>query len=160
MPITNVLSVDGELYSIVSYIENLFIFFEIIINHLLEGSSPKALQWVKVPAISNQKCSQSGYAQSPYGPGTITDDMLCAGFKQGGKDACQGDSGGPLVCQNGNSAVISGVVSWGHGCAFDNYFGIYSKVTVFLDWIKANMVSRYYLLEIGTFTSVKIQDQP
>ena len=160
MPITNVLSVDGELYSIVSYIENLFIFLKIIINHLLEGSSPKALQWVKVPAISNQKCSQSGYAQSPYGPGTITDDMLCAGFKQGGKDACQGDSGGPLVCQNGNSAVISGVVSWGHGCAFDNYFGIYSKVTVFLDWIKANMVSRYYLLEIGTFTSVKIQDQP
>ena len=158
MPITNVLSVDGELYSIVSYIENLFIFLKIIINHLLEG--PKALQWVKVPAISNQKCSQSGYAQSPYGPGTITDDMLCAGFKQGGKDACQGDSGGPLVCQNGNSAVISGVVSWGEGCAYPNYPGVYSKVTVFLDWIKANMVSRYYLLEIGTFTSVKIQDQP
>jgi len=105
------------------------------------GNSPKTLQWVKVPAISNEKCSQSGYGQSPYAPGTITNDMMCAGFDQGGKDACQGDSGGPLVCQNGNSAVISGVVSWGHGCAFANYAGIYSKVTVFLDWIKANMES-------------------
>ena len=127
----------------VSYIEILFIFLEMIINHnVLEGSSPRNLQWVKVPAISNQKCSSSGYAQWPYGPGTITDDTLCAGFEQGEHDACQGDSGGPLVCQNGNSAVISGVVSWGEGCAFPNYPGIYSRVTVFLDWIKANMVSK------------------
>ena len=67
--------------------------------------------------------------------------MICAGYPgEGGKDACQGDSGGPFVCQNGNSAVITGVVSWGHGCALPNYPGIYARVTVFLPWIKANMV--------------------
>ena len=63
---------------------------------------------------------------------------LTVGRPQGGVDSCQGDSGGPLVTKasgvdSGYSLV--GVVSWGSGCASQNYYGVYSKVSNYLSWI-------------------------
>ncbi|MBF0573203.1 MAG: serine protease, partial [Desulfamplus sp.] len=52
---------------------------------------PNQLQEVDLPLISNQECSEI------LGEDAITDNMLCAGFIDGEKDACFGDSGGPLV---------------------------------------------------------------
>ena len=62
------------------------------------------MQWVRVPAITNADCD------SDYSDATITDSMICAGYRgEGGKDACQGDSGGPFVCQDENNrAIIAG----------------------------------------------------
>lgn len=62
----------------------------------------------------------------------ITDRMLCAGFVNGGYDACNGDSGGPLVVDG----YVVGIVSWGYGCAFSNYPGVYASVPNLLPWIK------------------------
>ena len=64
--------------------------------------------------------------------------MSTIGLAQGGKDSCQGDSGGPLVSKatdidTGYSLI--GVVSWGSGCASPNYYGVYTKVSNYLDWI-------------------------
>merc|ERR1711976_183948 len=95
------------------------------------GSSPSALQWVAVPTVTNQQCSQA-YSG-------ITDSMICAGFPEGGKDSCQGDSGGPFVCEDNGKAVLTGVVSFGIGCALPNTPGVYARVTAVLDWVKANM---------------------
>lgn len=99
-----------------------------------EGSYtlPNLLQKVDVPLVSQTACDQS------Y-PGQITDQMICAGLKQGGKDSCQGDSGGPLlVTDNNNVQVLIGVVSWGQGCARPDYYGVYSKVSAGYSWIEAN----------------------
>ena len=75
---------------------------------------------VMVPLVSKSVC------QGAYG--NLHDSMLCAGFKQGGKDSCQGDSGGPLVCQYNNKWFVEGATSFGKGCAGPNAYGVYAKV--------------------------------
>ena len=84
--------------------------------------------------VSSQACND---AYAAYGG--ITDNMICAGFDEGGKDSCQGDSGGPFVCMENGNPVITGVVSFGIGCARADFPGVYAKVTNYLPWIRANL---------------------
>ncbi|MBL8263182.1 MAG: serine protease [Xanthomonadaceae bacterium] len=84
------------------------------------GSFPINLRKVTVPLASRTNCNDT----NSYN-GQITARMLCAGFDAGGKDSCQGDSGGPLA----RGSVLTGIVSWGTGCARRNKFGIYTRVS-------------------------------
>ncbi len=100
---------------------------------LSSGSSslPKILRKVDVPLVSQKECNQK-YAYS----GKITNQMMCAGFRKGGKDSCQGDSGGPLVVIDANGKpLLVGIVSWGQGCALADKYGVYSKVNAAFDWV-------------------------
>ncbi|XP_035776168.1 trypsin-1-like [Anopheles albimanus] len=97
------------------------------------GSLAHGLQKVVVPIISNAQCRKTSYRSS-----RITDNMLCAGYPDGQKDACQGDSGGPLHVGDSNVRELVGIVSWGEGCARPNYPGVYTRVSRFLSWIKTN----------------------
>ncbi|XP_062335825.1 serine protease 33 [Osmerus eperlanus] len=99
------------------------------------------LQQVKVPIIEQNSCNSMYKVQSYYSETVdILPDMICAGFKDGGKDSCQGDSGGPLVCPAGNRTwVQAGVVSFGLGCAQPNRPGVYTKVSAFTDFIKSTV---------------------
>jgi len=93
------------------------------------GSLGRVLQKVDVPVVSDADCRDS------YGSSQVYDSMICAGLPQGGKDSCQGDSGGPFMC----GSELSGIVSWGYGCAEPGYPGVYTQTSYFIDWINNNM---------------------
>lgn len=65
---------------------------------------------------------------------------ICAGETAGGRDACQGDSGGPLLCKSladEEEWYLAGVVSHGEGCAREGTAGIYTRISLYLEWLDA-----------------------
>ncbi|XP_055710125.1 trypsin-2-like [Phlebotomus papatasi] len=70
--------------------------------------------------------------------GILTNGMVCAGRMEGGVDSCQGDSGGPLVC----NGLLTGITSFGTGCARPGYPGVYTAVHTYYRWIMANAASQ------------------
>jgi len=91
---------------------------------------PSAIHEVAVPIMSQDDC----VAAYPF---SVSDNMICAGLPEGGKDSCQGDSGGPLVVFDNERDRwrLVGIVSWGIGCAQADRPGVYTRVSGFGDWI-------------------------
>ena len=50
----------------------------------------------------------------------------------------KGDSGGPLTYKNDGNLQVVGLASWGYGCGFAWYPGVYTNVAFYRDWIDAN----------------------
>lgn len=92
------------------------------------------LRQTSVPIVSNKICN----APNSYA-GEVKNTMLCAGFSQGGTDACLGDSGGPLVVKTNTGWQQIGIVSWGEGCALPNYYGVYTRVPLFQNFIAKHL---------------------
>ncbi|XP_066298015.1 transmembrane protease serine 3-like [Branchiostoma lanceolatum] len=93
------------------------------------------VQEVKLPLVPHDTCNQP-QSYNSY----VTDKMLCAGKMAGGVDTCQGDSGGPLVCEKADGRwYLVGITSWGRGCGEANYPGVYTKVSMYMDWIRQKM---------------------
>jgi trypsin len=96
------------------------------------------LMEVDINLITNEECERSsgtidGIEMNYHG--MITESMMCA--MDFGEDSCQGDSGGPLVFKSGQGADVQvGVVSWGYGCAHEDFPGVYSRVSSAYDWIR------------------------
>jgi hypothetical protein len=99
------------------------------------NSLPDQLMGVEVPIVSKDTCTAKG----AYPKDSIFNENICAGFQKGGKDSCQGDSGGPLFFESGNVVEQVGVVSWGEGCARKNKYGVYARVSSYLNWIESKV---------------------
>jgi len=103
-----------------------------------DGKDPNELQEGQVQTMTNRQCDD---APEYKGEDWITDSMICAQGRSGGKivDACQGDSGGPMVCQQGGAWRVYGATSWGSGCADKDAPGVYARVHKVLSWIEGVM---------------------
>uniref|UniRef100_A0A8C6GM50 Urokinase-type plasminogen activator n=1 Tax=Mus spicilegus TaxID=10103 RepID=A0A8C6GM50_MUSSI len=95
---------------------------------------PKNLKMSVVKLVSHEQCMQPHY----YGS-EINYKMLCAADPEWKTDSCKGDSGGPLICNIEGRPTLSGIVSWGRGCAEKNKPGVYTRVSHFLDWIQSHI---------------------
>uniref|UniRef100_A0A452RC69 tryptase n=2 Tax=Ursus americanus TaxID=9643 RepID=A0A452RC69_URSAM len=104
---------------------------------------PFTLKELELPLIDAQTCD--GYYHENSGISSeipiILDDMLCAGFESGQKDACGGDSGGPLVCDIDGVWTQAGIVSWGSDCGLPNRPGVYVNVSMYTTWIARTIQS-------------------
>jgi len=90
------------------------------------------LRQVNVPSISNSECA------GVYGSLAVPDSKICTSGA-GGKGTCSGDSGGPLNHPVGTGYEVRGIVSYGAsaGCT-KGYPDAFTRVSYYIDWIKAN----------------------
>lgn len=100
-----------------------------------KGRPSSTLKMLEVPYVDRNTCKLS----SSF---SITQNMFCAGYDSKPEDACQGDSGGPHVTRFKDTYFITGIVSWGEGCAKKGKYGVYTKVTNFLKWIDRSLKAR------------------
>lgn len=101
------------------------------------------LKYVQLPLVDDATCSSSVTLLREGGSNvpSLTNNMFCAGFPEGGRDSCQGDSGGPFTLSDNGKFWVAGIVSWGVDCGKPGTYGVYTKVTRYLEWINKTMQS-------------------
>lgn len=117
----------------------------------VNGVNSDVLQYLVMPLVSNAECRAVYQAMGS----TIYDNQICAGYYEGGKDTCQNDSGGPLLITTPTGVQQVGVVSYGQSpdgtpCGGANSYGVYSRVSSFLDFIRQYVPNPQTAMADGT----------
>ncbi|NWI88493.1 FA9 factor, partial [Pitta sordida] len=98
-------------------------------SRLFRGRPATTLQVLKVPFVDRPTCLKSTST-------VILQNMFCAGYPSGGLDTCEGDSGGPYTTEIEGTWFLTGITSWGEECAKPGKYGIYTRVSKYVKWIK------------------------
>jgi secreted trypsin-like serine protease len=96
---------------------------------------------VYLNATDHQDCV-SAYEGEKY----VTESQICAGGVRG-HDTCRGDSGGPLQTSHHDAPCvydIVGLTSYGSYMCGTTSYGIYTKISAFLDWIEKHVWEQEY----------------
>ncbi|XP_046787133.1 mannan-binding lectin serine protease 2 isoform X3 [Gallus gallus] len=107
-------------------------------------SSSVVLLYTELMIINQKECADAYANKSHNGnPLVITENMLCAGAEEGGRDACHGDSGGPLVALDAQTRkwFVIGIVSWALDCAVAGQYGVYTRVMNYMPWIESTITN-------------------
>jgi len=115
------------------------------------GRATRTLHEVELTLFNRSMCNQpSWYAN------LLTHNMICAGDISGGRGTCTGDSGGPLACVDASLSTwrIYGLTSWAKvPCAGPDSPTIFTRVSVFIDWINNHIQKLEGLLSENTSTT-------
>ncbi|XP_041059061.1 acrosin-like [Carcharodon carcharias] len=116
-----------------------------------KGRRKDVLQEQEISIIPTAICNQGDWYN-----GSLSDQVLCAGFKWAGPDRCQTDSGGPLVCKvlGAGKFYQLGVTNWGLGCGHKAHPGIYTSVRKYIEWIEWK-TSKLGAMQMGAEVSRK-----
>ncbi|KAK2118688.1 hypothetical protein P7K49_000074 [Saguinus oedipus] len=103
------------------------------------GAKALELMAISVPRLMTQDCLEQ--SEKTGGSPNVTEYMFCAGYRDGSKDSCKGDSGGPHATRYRGTWYLTGIVSWGQGCAAVGHFGVYTRVSQYTEWLHKLMHS-------------------
>lgn len=98
-------------------------------GHTGRRSHSGVKQKARVPVWDQRRC------QEKWTSITLTEGQLCAGGDYN-IDSCTGDSGGPMMVQR-LYWTLEGVVSFGNRCGLEGWPGVYTRVSSYMDWIRA-----------------------
>ena len=53
-------------------------------------------------------------------------------------DTCEGNSGGPIMHFSTAKRrwILTGIISYGYRCGLRDYIGVYTRISVYIDWIR------------------------
>ncbi|KAE8611786.1 hypothetical protein XENTR_v10012601 [Xenopus tropicalis] len=85
--------------------------------------------------ISNDECNKNYRSQR----NKVLDNEMCTKPVPVDVGACEGDYGGPLACLTHDCWVLEGVIVPARGCGKKNQPAIFTRVSVYVDWINKVM---------------------
>ncbi|XP_026751369.2 vitamin K-dependent protein C [Galleria mellonella] len=104
---------------------------------------PTDLHGTRVLHEAQVSTIQQGVCRRSYWQYAITDNMVCAG--RGRRDSCAGDSGGPLLCRDRNMRYyLQGITSFGDGCGKRGKYGIYTRTSGYVLWMRDIINNKYF----------------